>query len=70
MVWFANGKPIVYSKFLIGQPDNAGNNEACVEVFVDHSNKVFWNDFICDQKIGYICQKYVSNSTYEVAILC
>lgn len=59
LVWFTNGRPLVYSKFANGQPDNYGNNEACVEVYIEQPNRVFWNDYTCDGQNGYICQKYV-----------
>lgn len=65
LVWFVNGRPLIYSKFSTGQPDNAGNSEACVELFVDQQNEILWNDFNCDRMIGYICQTYVRNLTCE-----
>lgn len=64
LFWFVNGKPLVYSKFFVGQPDNFLLIEGCVEVFV-YQKEIFWNDFVCDRKIGYICQKYVWNLTCE-----
>lgn len=65
LVWFTNGRPLVYNKFQNGQPDNAGNIEACVEVFVNRRNEILWNDYNCEGKIGYICQTYVRNLTCE-----
>lgn len=54
-IWFVNGKSLLYSNFPAGEPDNAGDNEACIEIFLSGDN-YWWNDFICDQKIGFICQ--------------
>lgn len=70
MIWFVNGRPVVYQKFAPGQPDNAGDKEACVEVFAQKSLgylwnevNVMWNDVRCDAKLGYICQTYVTTKT-------
>ncbi|XP_019761117.1 lectin subunit alpha isoform X2 [Dendroctonus ponderosae] len=56
-VWFTSGKPLVYTRFADKQPDNAGNNENCIEFFMYCENSYKWNDRDCSQKAGYICQE-------------
>ncbi|XP_066245200.1 C-type lectin 37Db-like [Euwallacea similis] len=55
-LWFATGEDISYNKFSKGQPDKAGGVEACVHIFVTDDHQFFWNDWICTNKIGFICQ--------------
>lgn len=55
-VWLTTGKPVVYRKFSVGQPDNSNGNESCLELFLISPNVFVWNDCPCDIKLGYICQ--------------
>ncbi|ENN76496.1 hypothetical protein YQE_06949, partial [Dendroctonus ponderosae] len=62
IVWFNSGKPLIYTNFADGQPDNAGNDEECVEFFMPLEKSYKWNDINCGHKAGYICQ--VRNECY------
>ncbi|XP_076271398.1 collectin-10-like [Rhynchophorus ferrugineus] len=54
--WLNSGRPIFYSLFAPGQPDNAGNKENCLEVFQTTTGHFAWNDAPCDHKLRFICQ--------------
>ncbi|KAF7273845.1 hypothetical protein GWI33_013476 [Rhynchophorus ferrugineus] len=54
--WLNSGRPIFYSLFAPGQPDNAGNKENCLEVFQTTTGHFAWNDAPCDYKLRFICQ--------------
>uniref|UniRef100_A0A8C9SF31 C-type lectin domain-containing protein n=1 Tax=Scleropages formosus TaxID=113540 RepID=A0A8C9SF31_SCLFO len=38
------------------QPDNYNENESCAETAKSNSQKT-WNDFQCDEKLSWICEK-------------
>uniref|UniRef100_A0A8C9V6M4 C-type lectin domain-containing protein n=1 Tax=Scleropages formosus TaxID=113540 RepID=A0A8C9V6M4_SCLFO len=40
------------------QPDNYNENESCAETAKSNSQKT-WNDFQCDEKLSWICEKEV-----------
>ena len=46
----------VYSNWHLGQPDDYGAGEDCVELRGSR-----WNDFGCKYKFGYICEKSQGN---------
>ncbi|XP_030762155.1 C-type lectin 37Db-like [Sitophilus oryzae] len=56
-VWLGTGKQMTYKNFAPGQPDNAGNNEDCVELWYGSNLKFYWNDIGCYHNLRYICQK-------------
>ncbi|XP_055621206.1 elastase-1-like [Toxorhynchites rutilus septentrionalis] len=60
-VWISTNKPIGYLSgyfnYSPGQPDNAGNNENCLEI--GRWGGVVWNDVPCEWRQRYICE-YVS----------
>lgn len=49
--WSSNGRPITFKRWLSGQPDNAGGNENCVEMY-DHQ----WNDNKCQNDMYFVCE--------------
>ncbi|CAG9765274.1 unnamed protein product [Ceutorhynchus assimilis] len=55
-VFFNSGRPVIYSKYALNQPDNAGGKEGCLHIFKDTQNSYYWNDIPCETKFGFICQ--------------
>ncbi|XP_018561629.1 perlucin-like [Anoplophora glabripennis] len=56
-VWLATGRPIIYANWFPTQPDNAGNNEKCLEVrYVPASKTMMWNDHVCTVPKHVICE--------------
>jgi len=43
-----------YTVWTSGQPDNAGGNEACVNIWPVYSYQ--WNDARCDQAYCFVCE--------------
>lgn len=54
LIWAVSSKPIVYRNWASGQPDNAGNNEDCIEL--RRSLGWTWNDITCSANNAYICE--------------
>ncbi|CAD7000709.1 unnamed protein product [Ceratitis capitata] len=53
---YSNGRPVAYTKWGAGQPDNSGNNENCVHLFAKE-NIFYMNDNKCTAEIFAICEK-------------
>ncbi|ELK36684.1 Pulmonary surfactant-associated protein D [Myotis davidii] len=49
---YPGGKPLVYSNWAPGEPNNNGGNEDCVEIFTNGK----WNDKSCGEKRLVICE--------------
>ncbi|KAK3576608.1 hypothetical protein CHS0354_023125 [Potamilus streckersoni] len=50
-------KPIVYTNWYPGQPDNTGDTEHCLELMNAFSgNHGQYNDYPCDSRHGLICE--------------
>ncbi|XP_076269550.1 salivary C-type lectin 2-like [Rhynchophorus ferrugineus] len=54
--WLHSGRPMFYSLFAPGQPDNAGNKENCLHVFQTTRGRWAWNDAPCDSLMRFVCQ--------------
>lgn len=61
--WASNGDSFEYEAFHDGQPDNANNNENCVELR-KRDNIYKFNDKPCDYKQYFIC------SSIDVDVHC
>ncbi|XP_037025061.1 perlucin-like [Bradysia coprophila] len=55
--WLATGKPISYTNWSAGEPNNfRGENERCVVIL--KWNKYLWNDTICDSRqLYFVCEE-------------
>ena len=53
-----------------GQPDNAGDNEDCVELNVGDPAAPFWNDLPCDHPIGFACEDSVRRPSPDPPDAC
>ncbi|XP_052860834.1 perlucin-like [Anopheles cruzii] len=57
-VWISTNQPVGYGNgyfdFDVGQPDNAGGIEDCMEIA--RGEGVRWNDIRCELKQRYICE--------------
>ncbi|XP_076269416.1 C-type lectin mosGCTL-7-like [Rhynchophorus ferrugineus] len=54
--WLHSGRPMFYSLFAAGQPNNAEKKENCLEVYQITKSKFAWNDAPCDFNLRFICQ--------------
>lgn len=54
--WIDSGKNFTFTNWHGIQPDNAGNNEHCVEMFA-RSGK--WNDRPCSHSTLFVCEKNI-----------
>ncbi|XP_065351695.1 C-type lectin 37Da-like [Cloeon dipterum] len=54
-VWSATAEPVSFSRFGIGQPDNAGGNENCLQ-YIKARSSFTWNDNECNTTTRYICE--------------
>lgn len=57
-IWFSTGTPVATRTWGIGNPDNSGNVENCVQIF-ENTNKL--NDIKCFEKMGFVCEKTPGN---------
>lgn len=56
-VWITSGKPVAYSDFLDGEPDNSDGNENCLQLILRDSTGIYgWNDYRCDALLEFACQ--------------
>nr|NP_001245867.1 uncharacterized protein Dmel_CG43055 [Drosophila melanogaster]AFH03543.1 uncharacterized protein Dmel_CG43055 [Drosophila melanogaster] len=56
-VWFSNGQPVASDLWCNNEPNNAKNEEHCVEYKPLHPEaKMGLNDRVCTFKTGYICR--------------
>ncbi|KAL9702075.1 hypothetical protein quinque_005593 [Culex quinquefasciatus] len=57
-LWITTGKqiwrPNFYLNWYPGEPNNAGGNEHCVEVYKESANR--WNDKDCSVRQRFVCQ--------------
>lgn len=60
-VWLSTGESVVFHNWLPSQPDNAGNNEKCLEVIFnpDKYTNLIWNDNNCVEQMYTICETYL-----------
>jgi len=56
--WYflANGRPMSFTNWGVGEPNNSGGNERCVEM--RFRNQAWsWNDRLCNTRSFFICEK-------------
>lgn len=53
--WMGYKKPINFTDWLEGQPDNWRDNENCMEIWTDNGFK--WNDRKCSDLSNFICEQ-------------
>ncbi|XP_051984586.1 ladderlectin-like [Xyrauchen texanus] len=53
---WSNGKPMNYQLWLLGEPNNSGGHEHCIEMNVGETRN--WNDLNCFENRPYVCGKY------------
>lgn len=60
--WLTVGTPIVYTNWFPKQPDNFANNEKCLEIRYQITNKaIMWNDAPCTAQNYIICETLRAN---------
>lgn len=52
----STGRTVTYTKWHTGQPDNV--NEMCIQLIQNRNEGLFWNDFNCEVKLFFICERY------------
>lgn len=57
-IWSESGEKENYTNWNPHNPDNYRNKEHCIQM-LDCGR---WNDFYCDQKLAFICEK---NTMYK-----
>ncbi|XP_072398718.1 perlucin-like [Diabrotica undecimpunctata] len=65
-VWMRTGRPIVYANWFPNQPDNAGNNEKCMEVRYNYKNGLQWNDNNQNANLHALCEAKITKSVAEM----
>lgn len=54
-VWESDNSPLTYTDWASGEPNNALNNEDCLQLRKSLDYK--WNDNLCTHIRSYICEK-------------
>ncbi len=49
-IWENSGKPLTYTKWTDGKPDDFGQREDCVHMWCPNENGE-WNDWHCDETV-------------------
>lgn len=62
-IWIENGQPFTYTNWKLNNPDFSLNNEYCIQIVVDEN--IVWNDNVCENKYGLICEKRLQNIENE-----
>lgn len=57
-IWVSTGKPLDFSNWSQGNPDNHKGLEHCAHIW--DRGDFEWNDSPCSYKIGYICEENTS----------
>jgi hypothetical protein len=52
----SEGREASFAAWGMGQPDNAGDNEDCVELVATDPAAPYWNDLPCDAPRGFVCE--------------
>lgn len=55
-IWSESGEKVNYTNWNPHNPDNYRNQEHCIQM-LDCGR---WNDFNCDQKLAFICEKNIN----------
>ena len=50
------GKPVSYTRWNSGEPNDAGGHENCGHMYTHGTGKAKWNDINCNSRWGYICE--------------
>jgi hypothetical protein len=50
---WSTGAPVVFTSWAPGEPNNAGGDENCGELYVRRAQ---WNDLACDRPMPYVCE--------------
>ena len=51
---WVDGSYAIYNNWGVGEPNDSGGTEDCVELFRPPQWK--WNDINCDSRLSYICE--------------
>jgi C-type mannose receptor len=51
--WVCDGRPMAFTNWASGQPDNASALDDCAEWLSDTGQ---WNDLSCDRHLGFLCR--------------
>nr|CAH7736288.1 unnamed protein product [Callosobruchus chinensis] len=55
--WESTGRPVHYTNWAKGEPNNSGGQENCIEVRFNSTAKTLeWNDDKCDSTNYFICE--------------
>lgn len=61
MKWMGNNKPLTYTNWAAGQPNNALGLDKCIHLHESVSNDghlpFTWNDICCVAELNFICEK-------------
>lgn len=55
-VWMSTGKPVNFTSWGQGLPDNSGKIEHCLEIIKAGVENYFWNDRNCISDYFFICE--------------
>ena len=59
---------MTYQNWNAGEPNNWGDGEDCVEMFVVEHARGLWNDHFCTDKNEYICQIYTTTDHPKIQL--
>ena len=60
--------PVTYQNWNEGEPNNWGDGEDCVEMFVHDIYGGLWNDHFCTDQNEYICQIYTTTDHPKIEL--
>ncbi|XP_050518116.1 macrophage mannose receptor 1-like [Diabrotica virgifera virgifera] len=64
-VWMTSGRPIFYTNWEAGEPNN-GPNEHCLEIKYIYKRGLTWNDVKQDVKSHALCEAKITKSVAEM----
>ena len=53
----SNTKSVTHTDWYSGEPSNSGSGEDCVLWLKKPNNEIGWNDYPCDRKKPFICER-------------
>lgn len=69
-VWATTGKKVSFANYGVGQPDNAGGTEHCIEITYRWSTVPVWNDWICHGRLPFFCEETESKQKLQSESFC
>ena len=60
--------PVTYQNWAPGEPNDYGDGEDCVELYLNEADRGTWNDHFCTDHNEYVCQIYTTTDHPKIQL--